>query len=85
MIYLKVKALEELLLLLKSKIEGYEASTIERLKSCYYMLLAKFPFYLICRTQIPFLIAIESIEWLPCLFISDVIGFHEGSMVCFRN
>ena len=30
MIYLKVKALEELLLLLKSKIEGIEASAIER-------------------------------------------------------
>ena len=30
MIYLKVKALEELLLLLKSKIEVYEGSAIER-------------------------------------------------------
>ena len=30
MIYLKVKELEKLLLLLKSKIEGYEASGIER-------------------------------------------------------
>ena len=46
-----------------------------------YASFAKFPFYLICCFQIPFLIAIESIEWLPFLLISDVIGFHERNMV----
>ena len=45
-----------------------------------YASFAKFHFYLMCRSQIKFLIAIENIEWLPCLFISDVIRSHERNM-----